>query len=306
MQFQPSRDQRELVASMDTAIAATLPVARWHDSQSESEQDWATLQELGIFDLAKSEADGGVGLGAVEEALLALALGRQLAAPSIIATMGAVHAETSIAAPRVAAAFAGPSHISLINDPHAAHMLVRGPQGATINAVPPSSSAHAQSNPWIDSLHPLATAGDAVTSFNATGLLRLRLLDAAALAGLAHAAMNMAVDYAKMREQFGRVIGSYQAIKHHCANMAVAARSAEDLVTFAAVALDQQRSDAPVLVDSALRVAAEAASGNAAKNIQIHGGIGFSAEADTHLFVKRAQILTAYAGGTESGLSAAA
>ena len=111
-------------------------------------------------------------------------------------------------------------------------------------------------------------------------VVRLRLLDAAALAGLARAALDMAVAYAGLREQFGRPIGSYQAIKHHCANMALAARCAADQVSFAATALDDAREDAVLQVECAVYVAGSAALDNSGKNIQIHGGIGFSDEAE--------------------------
>jgi alkylation response protein AidB-like acyl-CoA dehydrogenase len=110
----------------------------------------------------------------------------------------------------------------------------------------------------------------------------------------------MGVEYAKLREQFGRPIGSQQAIKHHCANMAIAARCARDQVGFAAVAVDEGRADATLQVESALFVAGRAALDNAGANIQIHGGIGFSDEADPHLLLKRAQVLLAVAGGLEA------
>src|SRR3546814_7806012 len=94
--------------------------------------------------------------------------------------------------------------------------------------------------------------GAPLAQFDATGLLRLRLIDAAALAGIAQAALQMGVDYAGLREQFGRPIGTFQAVKHHCANMAIAARCARDQVSFAAVAIDEGRADAALQVESAL------------------------------------------------------
>jgi alkylation response protein AidB-like acyl-CoA dehydrogenase len=136
--------------------------------------------------------------------------------------------------------------------------------------------------------------------FDAAALLRLRLIDAAALAGIARAALDMGVAYAGIREQFGRPIGSFQAVKHHCANMAIAANCARDQTAFAAVAVDDDRADAIMQVESALLVAGKAALENAAKNIQIHGGIGFSDEADPHLLLKRAQLLIAISGGLEA------
>jgi len=126
------------------------------------------------------------------------------------------------------------------------------------------------------------------------------LIDAAALAGISQAALDMSVAYAGVRQQFGRPIGSFQAIKHHCANMAIAASCARDQASFAAVAVDEGRDDAALQVECAFWVAGTAALENAGKNIQIHGGIGFSDEADPHLFLKRAQLLIAIAGGLEA------
>jgi alkylation response protein AidB-like acyl-CoA dehydrogenase len=110
----------------------------------------------------------------------------------------------------------------------------------------------------------------------------------------------MGVAYAGIRSQFGRPIGSFQAVKHHCANMAIAARCARDQTDFAAVALDEDRPDAALQVECALLVAGSAALDNCGLNIQIHGGIGFSDEADPHLVLKRARLQIALAGGLEA------
>ena len=142
--------------------------------------------------------------------------------------------------------------------------------------------------------------GEPIARFEAPQLLRLRLIDAAALAGISQAALDMSVAYAGTRTQFGRPIGSFQAVKHHCANMVSAARRARDQTCFAAVALDEGRDDAALQVECALFVAGSAALENAGKNIQIHGGMGFSDEADPHLLLKRAQLLSTIAGGLEA------
>jgi alkylation response protein AidB-like acyl-CoA dehydrogenase len=152
----------------------------------------------------------------------------------------------------------------------------------------------------LGDLREASALGEPLADFDDAGLLRLRLLDAAALAGIAQRAMEMGVAYAGSREQFGRPIGSFQAVKHHCANMAMSARCARDQTAFAAVAIDQSRNDAVFQVESALFMAGAAALENAGKNIQIHGGLGFSDEADPHLLIKRAQLLLAVAGGLEA------
>lgn len=301
MQYQPSREQRALIAELETSISDILPVARLHKSKTESAETWSALEQLGLFGLAVAEEAGGVGLGAVEETLVVISLGRCLAGPTVLATLGAAHIKgrNAIAAPggRVAAGFRRDGIIA-VNDPDAPYILLRSEEGAALHEMP--STGQLINSPWLVDLVRLEMSGRMIATLDAAGLVRLRLIDAAALAGLADAAMAAAVAYAKLREQFGRPIGSFQAVKHHCANMATAARTALDLVTFAAVAIDSGRPDAAQMVESAFVVAASAALENAAKNIQIHGGIGFSDEADAHLFLKRAQLLVAIGGGVEA------
>lgn len=304
MQFQPSREQRELIESMDDAIATILPINRWHERDNESNADWRRLTDLGLFDITRDAKAGGLGLGAVEEVLVVMALGRRLASPSVFATFGSVHAVPISDTPdwaRVAAAKGTANGLMVLQDDDAQSVLVRTQDDAELRYLETGHDMLA-GNPWIDLISRPSSLGRLTGTFDIAARRRLLLIDAAALTGLAEAALTAAVEYSKLREQFGRPIGSFQAIKHHCANMAVAARSASDLVTFAAVAIDQERPDVAFLVDSAFFVAAEAAISNAAKNIQIHGGIGFSAESDAHLFVKRAQLLVALGGGVEASI----
>lgn len=306
MQFHPSADQRELAASLEDAISDLLPVTRWHHQRWESPAIWDGLTALGLFDMARPETHGGLGLGAVEEILIALHLGRQLASPAIFATLAAVHATpTTETDPlpvgwRFTSGIQQNHGISMAHDPAAKAVIIHTSDSYLIHALPENSNAPIMAgNPWIDDVATLNHKGHAMAHFDPSGLARCRLIWAAALAGLANGAMKLAAEYAKIREQFGRPIGSFQAVKHHCANMLVAARSAGDLVTFAAAAFDEGRPDAPFLAESALITAADAANRNAALNVQIHGGIGFSAEAEPHLYAKRAQLLVALTGGVE-------
>lgn len=118
-----------------------------------------------------------------------------------------------------------------------------------------------------------------------------RILASAEAVGVSWATLEMAVEYAKVREQFGRTIGTFQAVKHHAANMLV---NAEET---AAATWDAARADD---LDSAWFAAAVAASHairtqlfNAQNNIQLHGGIGFTWEHDAHLYLRRARTLAA-------------
>lgn len=123
-----------------------------------------------------------------------------------------------------------------------------------------------------------------------------RVLDQAAAAlaaeqvGGAQACLEMAVEYARTRHQFGRPIGSFQAIKHKCADMLVAVESAKSAAYYAArAAAGEGGEDLSVAAPLAKSYCSEAYFQCAAENIQIHGGIGFTWEHDAHLFFKRAK-----------------
>lgn len=132
-----------------------------------------------------------------------------------------------------------------------------------------------------------------------------RVLAAAEASGGAHATMAAALGYAEVREQFGRAIGSFQAIKHHLANMLAAAEIAT------AVAWDAARAgvdgvQADLALDAARVVAFDSYVGNAEMSIQIHGGIGYTWEHDCHLFLRRALTLRALYGEAKEALDAIA
>ena len=303
--YHPNQDQLAIAGAVDDALAELLPVSRLHEATEESAEIWAQLDALGSFSMTLGEDAGGSGLGAAEEALIVMSLGRRLASPTVLATVAAVHAGFEGTrpgdgpAPRVAAAYRRGDQVVVVGDAEAQLLLLReGDQAALYRADQPGTELDSRN--WLARLQTVSALGAALARFDAAGCLRLRLIDAAALAGVAQAALEMAVAYAQMREQFGRPIGAFQAVKHHCANMAIQARCARDQVSFAAVALDQGRADAELQVESALLVAGSAAVENAGKNIQIHGGIGFSDEADPHLLLKRAQLLATLAGGMEA------
>jgi hypothetical protein len=122
---------------------------------------------------------------------------------------------------------------------------------------------------------------------------RLGQLGAAAmLVGIAEAALELIVDYAKIRETFGRKIGSWQAVRHPCADMAVRAEAARSQLWYAAAAMKEGRSDAGVHLDVAKHMANTAALANTDANIQLHGGIGVTDEHNAHLLLKHALLLS--------------
>ncbi|MGH7866005.1 MAG: acyl-CoA dehydrogenase family protein [Candidatus Binataceae bacterium] len=118
---------------------------------------------------------------------------------------------------------------------------------------------------------------------------RGKLMVAAEMCGGAQKAMEMAVDYAKVREQFGRPIGSYQAISHKCANMLIDVEGAKSATYAAAWAIGGDSDEATLAVAIAKAAASDAYRRTAADAVQVHGGIGFTWEHDMHLYFKRSK-----------------
>jgi alkylation response protein AidB-like acyl-CoA dehydrogenase len=120
-------------------------------------------------------------------------------------------------------------------------------------------------------------------------------LDLAAVAlaaeqvGGAQRCLDMSVEYAKERVQFGRPIGSFQAIKHKCANMMVEVESARSASYYAGWAAAQGADDLPVAAALAKAFCSDTYFRCAAESVQIHGGVGFTWEYDVHLYFKRAR-----------------
>ena len=312
MRMQPSTDQRELIESVSGPVAEILPLERLHKSADGERARLGGLAELGALAIALGEDHGGAGLTATEEALLFEQLGRQLASPSVLASVLAAHIAAfqgdgnkagaiAAGAEPVALAVPGASGALLIDAGEApAHVVLMGPDGPTLHAGDALSGRKLLDDTmWALPLEEAVLSGPGAKGDNRLAT-RARLLCAAQLAGIAGRARDMAVEYAKLREQFGKPIGSFQATKHHCANMAIWAMAAADQMSFAGVALADGRDDAAFQALSALSMAIRAARSNAGTNIQVHGGIGFSDEADPHLLLKAAHLWETIAGGEEA------
>jgi alkylation response protein AidB-like acyl-CoA dehydrogenase len=123
----------------------------------------------------------------------------------------------------------------------------------------------------------------------------VKALDLAAVAlaaeqvGGAQKVLEMSVEYAKVRVQFGRPIGSFQAIKHKCADMLLEVESAKSAAYYAGWAAAEDNDELPVVASLAKAYCSDAYFHAAAENIQIHGGIGFTWEHPAHLYFKRAK-----------------
>jgi alkylation response protein AidB-like acyl-CoA dehydrogenase len=128
------------------------------------------------------------------------------------------------------------------------------------------------------------------------GLHAARLRDRAAVAiacdslGLCEAMLSATVGYAKVREQFGRPIGSFQAVKHACADMAVTIAVSRQLVDAAVQAIAEERADAGVAAAMAKSYVCGAAVDVVGKAMQLHGGIGYTWESGIHVYLKRAAL----------------
>jgi len=164
------------------------------------------------------------------------------------------------------------------------------------------SAMTATPRPVLDETRRLATVsatGDAgdIMQFDADPTdARARLLARAAVAiacdslGLCEAMLSATVAYAKIRYQFGRPIGSFQAVKHACADMAVTTAVARQLVGAAVDAVTEGRPDAGVAVAMAKSYACGAAVDVVGKAMQLHGGIGYTWESGVHVYLKRAAL----------------
>jgi alkylation response protein AidB-like acyl-CoA dehydrogenase len=128
--------------------------------------------------------------------------------------------------------------------------------------------------------------------------VRLRLLAALALeaVGVAQRALELGIEYVSQREQFGKKIGTYQAVSHPLADTYVETELARSLAYWAAWCVAEEDEQAPVAVAAAKSMAAETAVAACERSIQVHGGIGFTWEHVLHRYYKRAQWIDAFGG----------
>ena len=257
---------------------------------------WGELVDAGVFSLRLPEPEGGLGLGMTQAVLVFEELGRACVPGPLVGTFlsGRPDRITGLVewgSPVVA-------HLDVLDD------LVLVDDGGAWGVAPPDVAGVPVANP-IDPLTPLheiaeLPAGERVGDGEAWQT-EGATLTAALLSGLAHATTDLAVGYAKEREQFGRPIGSFQAVKHICADMLVRAEVARAAVYAAGVLLDDPTAgDAHRAVHAAKLVASEAALANGKACIQVHGGMGFTWEATPHLYLKRAVVLAAQFGGVDT------
>jgi alkylation response protein AidB-like acyl-CoA dehydrogenase len=156
----------------------------------------------------------------------------------------------------------------------------------------------------LDPLTPVGAIGPGVAGSRIAGDAKQlqgigAALTAALSSGIASRTVELAVEYAKQRVQFDKPIGSFQAVKHMCADMFVRAEVARAAVDAAGVLMDEHDDDVARAVTTAKLLASEAAIANAKSCIQVFGGMGFTWEVDVHLYLKRAAVLATQFGGVD-------
>ncbi|MFF1507907.1 acyl-CoA dehydrogenase family protein [Streptomyces sp. NPDC058326] len=226
---------------------------------------WRELGAAGFFALRLPEEEGGAGLGLPEAVLLFEEAGRALLPGPLVATHMAAGAVPGAAEGETVVTSVDEGLVPWLDE---ADVVL----GEVTGAVPMRS---------VDPLTPLHRVPG---RGGATGPLEAVLLTAAEQVGSAEASTEAAVGYARGRKQFGQAIGGFQAVKHLCAGMLVRTELARAAVRAASVTAD------PVEIAGAKLLADDAATGNARDCLQVHGGMGFTWEADVHLHLKRAWV----------------
>lgn len=268
---------------------------------------WARMGTLGWFALGLPEDAGGAGYGVAEEALLFRELGRALAPGPFLAQVLAVQAATAAGNTGLAAALAAGDTVAGLAEPLGDGYRLLDAAGADVLAVvagegvalvEAGAATERVAQPGLDPSpsvelakldpRPAPAAGDLVR--------RGQVLVAAMLAGICEATRDHSAAYAKVREQFGKPIGTFQAVKHRCADMAVRAEAAAGLTFLAALSLQDRTPEAPALAVLTKALASEHALANAADDIQNHGGTGFTADCPAHHYLKRANVLATVLG----------
>jgi alkylation response protein AidB-like acyl-CoA dehydrogenase len=269
-----------------------------------SEEGWRRICELGWPALLVDEEHGGLGLGVVELAVVQEEMGAALAPAPFLSTVSAAALIARAGSdeqrerwlPALAAGEARGTVATLAGDD--CWLAVPDAAGADVVVVSADggwgllTAFDARPTGGLDPTRPLWSVsasgeperlpGDAE---GARDVIAVAL--AAESVGVAQRAMEMAVDYAKERRQFGRPIGAYQAVSHPCAQMLLEVEGARSTVLYAAWALDHEPESGPLAASMAKAYASDAGRRVPSAALQVHGGIGFTWEHDLHMWLKR-------------------
>ncbi len=336
MNLLPTAEQEHIIAATGAVLSSEVPLSRLHNrspsTQISRQAVWKSLAQQGWFGMCVPESLGGVGYTLVEQTLVCREFGRHLAPVELVSTMlGAEVAARSGDAALATQIMEGNAIIGiafqegteflnvggrvsgryrLFGFDHACHILVIGRQEAAV--VPISEFRQPKSIPCLDS--DVSMAVSSIDGAAAVAVLhddkfplnaRGTVLTAALQTGIAEAARDAAVEYAKIRTQFGQPIGAFQAVRHLCVDVALHSEVALSQLYFSCLAVDE-RDDEALFYASAAKVLASFAALNSCRvNIQIHGGVGMTDACDAHLFLKRTHVLDYWFGTPASHLSSA-
>jgi alkylation response protein AidB-like acyl-CoA dehydrogenase len=309
MNFDLTEDQATIKRTTHDFLADRLRAETWRALVENGRYDdglWREVGGLGWVGIHLDEEQGGQGLGTVELAILAEELGYALAPSPFFATAAAglvlAHAGSEEQRERWLPRL-GPGEavgtVGVVADGEAAMVpdadradvivLLDGLAGMVVEA----GDAQIEPQATIDSTRHFArvraSGGEPLAADPLPALDRIEVALAAELVGVAQRAMEMAVAYAKEREQFGRPIGAYQAVAHRCAQMLLEVESARSTTLYAAWAADHEPESLPLAASMAKAYAADTGWRVTSSSLQVHGGVGFTWEHDLHFFLKRAK-----------------
>lgn len=320
-----SDEQEELRSSFARGIAKELPLERLHGAKGQAADD-TSLQifaDLGWLRVSMREEWGGLGMSYAEEVLLFRELGRNLGSLSLLS--GVLGARVAAGAGQIdlAESILNGEEVGLIVPERSQSP---GPDGAgdarlfgaadcrMAVVILPETASLVDVSMLDDDRSPCL---DDLLSMRKFALSRARcvaetqdpgiwwqgsLMTAAMAVGLAEGARDMILEYAKVRQTFGRPIGAYQAVRHPIAEMTARAEHARCQTYYAALALGMGRADASMQVSAARAVAQGAARKNADANIQLHGAVGITNELSAHLLLKRSLVLANLFGSRKVAL----
>ena len=309
MNFELTDDQRAIQRTARDFLAAgykpeEIRRLAYDTERGVEDAGWAAICELGWPALLVPEEHGGLGLGVVELAVVQEELGAALAPSPFLSTVAAAAVIADAGTdeqrerwlPALAAGEARGAVATVLDD--VGWTAVPDAEGADVIVVRENDAwslateTSAEPVEALDSTRRLwrVRAGGELEPLPGDGA-RASDIVAVALAaesvGVARRAMDMAVEYAKEREQFGRPIGAYQAVSHACAQMLLEVEGARSMALYAAWALDHDPDTAYMAANCAKAYASDAAVNVARSALQVHGGIGFTWEHDLHLWLKR-------------------
>jgi alkylation response protein AidB-like acyl-CoA dehydrogenase len=307
MNFDLTDEQREIKDTARDFLGSRFAPGKVRELATSRTYDdalWAQICELGWPGIAVPEEHGGQGLGTIELALLCEEIGYACAPLPLLsnAFAGLVISEAGSDEQRsrwLPGIASGNGRGAAALDPEDP-ALVADADGAAVLLLPAEDRgrlvepAQAELEPLelIDATRSFArvsaVGGDELEA--ETGMYRAMVALAGELTGVGQRAMEMAVAYAREREQFGRPIGSYQAVSHRCARMLYDTEEARSLTYYAAWCADAEPESLPLAAHMAKARASEAAWAVAASALQVFGGIGFTWEHDLQFWLKRARV----------------